>query len=41
MGYVRTSPVGQSFVAAFREELQKLGWVEGRNIQIPYSLDGG
>src|SRR5262245_686553 len=23
-------------VAAFREELQKLGWEEGRNIQIEY-----
>ncbi len=34
MGNVESHPVGQSFVAAFREELQKLGWVEGRNIQI-------
>ena len=34
MGYIESHPVGQSFVAAFREELQKLGWVEGRNIQI-------
>jgi putative ABC transport system substrate-binding protein len=25
---------GQSSVAAFREELQKLGWMEGRNIEI-------
>ena len=25
---------GQSSVAAFREELAKLGWVEGRNSQI-------
>ena len=24
----------QAFLAAFREELQKLGWVEGRNIRI-------
>ena len=34
MGYIESHPVGQSFVAAFREELQKLGWVEGRNTQI-------
>src|SRR5262249_49952445 len=25
---------GQSWVAAFREELRKLGWTEGRNIEI-------
>jgi putative ABC transport system substrate-binding protein len=27
---------GQSRLAAFREELQKLGWVVGRNLQIDY-----
>jgi putative ABC transport system substrate-binding protein len=27
---------GQARVAAFREELQKLGWAEGRNIRIDY-----
>ena len=26
----------QAFLAAFREGLQKLGWVEGRNIRIDY-----
>jgi putative ABC transport system substrate-binding protein len=25
---------GQSSVAAFREELRKLGWIEGRNSEI-------
>ena len=25
---------GQAFVAIFRETLQKLGWAEGRNLQI-------
>src|SRR6476660_9345743 len=25
---------GQAFIAAFREELQKLGWAEGRNLRI-------
>jgi putative ABC transport system substrate-binding protein len=24
----------QSWVAAFREELRKLGWTEGRNVEI-------
>jgi putative ABC transport system substrate-binding protein len=27
-------PVGQTYVAAFREGLQKLGWMEGRNIRL-------
>ena len=34
MGYAESPPVGQAFVAAFQEELQKLGWTEGRNIRI-------
>jgi putative tryptophan/tyrosine transport system substrate-binding protein len=29
-----TDPVAQSWLAAFREELRKLGWMEGRNIEI-------
>jgi putative ABC transport system substrate-binding protein len=29
-----SDPEGQSSVAAFREELGKLGWIEGRNIGI-------
>ena len=32
---------GQSSVAAFREGLQKLGWMEGRNIRDRHSLGGG
>jgi len=27
-------PLGQTRIAAFREELGKLGWIEGRNIRI-------
>ena len=34
MGYAESDRTGQAFVAAFREELQKLGWAEGRNIRI-------
>jgi putative ABC transport system substrate-binding protein len=34
MFYAENDPEGQTFVAAFREGLQNLGWVEGRNIQI-------
>jgi putative ABC transport system substrate-binding protein len=34
MGYAETDRQGQAFAAAFRDELQKLGWTEGRNILI-------
>jgi putative tryptophan/tyrosine transport system substrate-binding protein len=42
MGFAESDREGQAFVAAFREELQKFGWAEGRNIRIDYrwtSLD--
>ena len=34
MGRAESNPEGQAWVAAFREELQKLGWAEGRNLRI-------
>jgi len=34
MGYAETDVAAQAQVAAFRQELQKLGWEEGRNIRI-------
>ena len=34
MGFAESDPVGQTYVTAFREELRKLGWAEGRNIRI-------
>jgi putative ABC transport system substrate-binding protein len=34
MGYAEGDREGQAFVASFRAELQKLGWIEGRNVQI-------
>jgi putative tryptophan/tyrosine transport system substrate-binding protein len=34
MAHAESDPEGQAFVAAFREVLQKLGWVEGRNVRI-------
>ena len=34
MGYAATDPAAQAQVAALRQELQKLGWEEGRNIRI-------
>ena len=34
MAFAEGVPEAQSWVAAFREALQKLGWAEGRNIRI-------
>ncbi len=34
MAHAANDPEGQALVAAFRQELQKLGWTEGRNIAI-------
>jgi putative tryptophan/tyrosine transport system substrate-binding protein len=34
MGYKESDPAAQTMVAAFRQEVQKLGWMEGRNIAI-------
>jgi putative ABC transport system substrate-binding protein len=34
MGFAESDRQGRAFVASFRDELQKLGWVEGRNIRI-------
>ena len=32
--------IAQARVAAFRQELQKLGWTDGRNLQIDYRWSG-
>ena len=34
MGYPENDLEGPAFLAAFREGLQKLGWIEGRNIRL-------
>ena len=36
-----TSPVAQSYLAAFRDELTKLGWKEGGNLRIELRWSGG
>jgi putative tryptophan/tyrosine transport system substrate-binding protein len=36
MAYLDDDPNGQTQVAAFREQLGKLGWIEGRNLQIDF-----
>jgi len=40
MGYAETDLAAQAQVAAFRQELQKLGWDEGRNISIDVRFPG-
>ena len=40
MGFAENDREGQTFVAAFREALQKLGWAEGGNIRIDYRWTG-
>ncbi len=34
MGYPESEAEAQTYIAAFRDGLQKLGWTEGRNIRI-------
>jgi ABC-type uncharacterized transport system substrate-binding protein len=36
MAYKESDPNEQVQVEAFRQELQKLGWMEGRNVQISF-----
>jgi putative ABC transport system substrate-binding protein len=40
MGYAETDPAAQAQVAALRQELQKLGWEEGRDIQVDVRYPG-
>jgi putative ABC transport system substrate-binding protein len=39
MPFAKDNPEGQARTAAFLQELQKLGWTEGRNLQIEYRWD--
>jgi putative ABC transport system substrate-binding protein len=34
MGGFDSDPEARSWIAAFREELRKLGWTQGRNVEI-------
>ena len=36
MGFAASDPAAQSYVAAFRDALAKLGWAEGSNLQIEF-----
>jgi putative tryptophan/tyrosine transport system substrate-binding protein len=41
MPFARDNPEGQARITAFIQGLQKLGWTEGRNLQIEYRWDTG
>ena len=41
LGMAENDPEAQARVTAFRQGLQELGWVEGRNIQIDYRFAAG
>jgi putative ABC transport system substrate-binding protein len=41
MPYGNNDPEGRARVAAFLQELQRLGWTEGRNLQIDYRWETG
>ena len=41
MTNVETDPHGQERVAAFRDGVRNLGWVEGRNLEILLRWSGG
>ena len=41
MPFAKDNPEGQARIAAFLKELQRLGWTDGRNLQIEYRWDTG
>jgi putative ABC transport system substrate-binding protein len=41
MPYAKDNPEAQARIAGFLQELQKLGWTEGRNLQIEYRWSSG
>ena len=41
MAFAESDQEGQARIGAFREELHKAGWTEGRNIRIDYGWAGG
>jgi putative ABC transport system substrate-binding protein len=41
MGWAESDSEAQSWLAAFREELRKLGWTEGRNIEMEIRWPAG
>jgi ABC-type uncharacterized transport system substrate-binding protein len=40
-GIAENDPEGRNRLDAFRQELEKLGWVAGQNVQVDYRWAGG
>ena len=40
-GFSDTDPEPKARVAAFKDQLQELGWIDGRNIQMDVHIGGG
>jgi ABC-type uncharacterized transport system substrate-binding protein len=40
-GLAANDPLGKAAIAVFLQELQQLGWADGRNVQIEYRWGGG
>jgi putative ABC transport system substrate-binding protein len=40
MNNVATDPTAKGYIAAFTQQLRKLGWIEGQNLQIEYRWRG-
>jgi putative ABC transport system substrate-binding protein len=40
MGFAENDEVWQVYLAAFRQRLQDLGWIDGRNVRIDYRFTG-
>ena len=40
MGFAENDEVWQSYLASFKQRLQDLGWIEGRNVRVYYRFAG-
>src|SRR5262245_54614157 len=40
MAYAESDAEGQTYITAFRDALQNVGWTEGRNIRVDYRWSG-
>src|SRR6516225_7728721 len=41
MNDVETDATSQGFVAAFIQQLKRLGWIDGQNLHVDYRWNGG
>src|ERR1700676_2232118 len=40
IGFAENDEVWQTYLAAFKQRLQDLGWIDGRNVRVDYRLTG-